>query len=171
MMNPLTIWNSECRKTRLQLALWAGNDLDERDVAAMERHLAICPHCREVGEELRQSQQLLETVRPAESTVGHELPSVWVGVSRHIRLMDERRDPRSWRDWLPTCALAAACIAAGVILFPAMQFGDSPSVTQRPLFGPARFARQVSVTDGVAEPSSIRTNRSSWADSDSYRNF
>ena len=110
------IWNNECRKTRRLLALWVGNDLDERDAAGVERHLAVCPHCREVRQGLHQSQQALDASRPAVTRTGvaanRQLStSVWPGAVRHISSIDERSGSRGWHDWLPTGALAAACVA------------------------------------------------------------
>ncbi len=58
------IWNINCRRTRRLLALWAGNDLEQRECRVAERHLAVCPGCREVWGRLQQSQQVLERVRP-----------------------------------------------------------------------------------------------------------
>src|SRR5262245_55938761 len=116
------IWNLSCRKTRRLLALAAGNDVEERDLAGAHRHLAACPHCREVWQGLKLSQQALEQTRTAPAEVsadpGSAWPSrsIWPAVARHARAIDEQaavsngKGP-NWRGWLPAGALAAACLA------------------------------------------------------------
>jgi hypothetical protein len=119
------MWNNECRKSRRLLALWAGNDLDERDAAALERHLAVCPQCRDVRQALHRSQQALEVVGPAGGPDGQQAASVWPGVSRHIRTINEPSESVSrWHEWLPTAALAAACVTIIVVLFPPARPND-----------------------------------------------
>jgi len=124
------MWNLSCRKTRRLLALSAGNDLDERELAQAHRHLAACPHCRIVWQRLKQSQQVLEraSAAPAES---ERLPSVWPAVARQVRAIDEEPVRADWRGWLPAGALAAACLAIVLIALPAgpdAEKGGSPSV-------------------------------------------
>src|SRR5579871_5587034 len=118
------IWNNECRKTRRLLALWAGNDLDERDAGGIERHLAVCPQCREIRQGLHQAQQVLEAVRPTGAADRQLSTSVWPGVSRHIRSFNEAAVSGSWREWLPTGALAAACVAMIAALVPPTRTAD-----------------------------------------------
>jgi hypothetical protein len=132
------IWNINCRRTRRLLALWAGNDLEQRECQAAERHLAVCPGCREVWERLQQSQQVLERVRPAlfedrlfeereGSAPGWPSRSVWPAVSRHLRSMDEQVVISSWRDWLPAGAVAAACLAIISVTLVEAPLGESDS--------------------------------------------
>ena len=103
------LWNFNCRRTRRSMALSSGNDLVARDVPATERHLAVCPRCREVRERLKQSQQALERVS---APLEREKPgSLWPGVARHILVIDEQVVAPNWRSWLPAGALAAACLA------------------------------------------------------------
>jgi hypothetical protein len=127
-------WNPNCRKTRRLLALSAGNDSEERDLAGAERHLAVCPACREAWQGLCQSQQVLEQVvaapvadprlvaseRPAGSV--WPPPSIWPAVSRHLRTIDAQATAPNWRGWLPSAALAAACVSVVMMAIP-----DSPS--------------------------------------------
>ncbi|MBS0261336.1 MAG: zf-HC2 domain-containing protein [Planctomycetes bacterium] len=117
-MNPLKILNNECRKTRHLLALSAGNDVDAREVVGLERHLAVCPQCRELQQELRHSQQILEAVQPAGAMADQDFTSVWSGVSRQIRRLEQQPTSHDWRNWMPTLTLAAACLAlmVGVVM-------------------------------------------------------
>jgi hypothetical protein len=118
------IWNLNCRKTRRLLALAAGNDVEERDLADVRRHLAVCPHCREVRQGLQVSQQALEQVRAAPAledvAPGSAWPgrSIWPAVARHVRLIDEQAAAPNWRGWLPAGALAAACLAVVMVSLP-----------------------------------------------------
>ena len=98
------------------MALSAGNDLAELDVPAAERHLAVCPRCRGAWERLKQSQQALERVSaPLERG---KPASLWPGVARHIRVIDEQVVAPNWRSWLPAGALAAACLAVVLVAIP-----------------------------------------------------
>ena len=118
-------WNlSNCRKTRRLLALAAGNDLEERDLAGAQRHLAVCPQCREVWQGLRQTQQALERVRSSPmaeqgaSAADWPAPSLWPTVARQVRAIDAQAAQANWRGWLPAGALAAACLAIVMVALP-----------------------------------------------------
>jgi predicted anti-sigma-YlaC factor YlaD len=112
------MWNLNCRKTRRLLALSAGNDLEERELPGVERHLAVCPSCRHVWQRLRHSQQVLERVSaaPVEDRVAPA--SIWPAVARHVRIIDEQTTQTNWRGWLPAGALAAACLAVVLVALP-----------------------------------------------------
>src|SRR5690348_433576 len=103
----LMIWNRNCRKTRHRLALSAGIDFEERPSLETQRHLAICPHCREVWQRLRDSQRLLERLSVArfegespavsDGPQGPERASVWNGMAQHLRLIDKQGTTPDWR--------------------------------------------------------------------------
>jgi hypothetical protein len=118
------IWNLNCRKTRRLLALSAGNDVEERDLAGVQRHLSVCPHCREVWQGLKLSQQALEQVRaaPVDEDVGPGSAwpgrSIWPAVARQMPVIDEQAAAPNWRGWLPSGALAAACLAVVMVSLP-----------------------------------------------------
>ncbi len=168
------IWNNECRKVRRLLALWAGNDLDERDSAGIERHLAVCPQCREIRQGLHQAQRALDAVRPAAVPDRQLAMSVWPGVSRHIRSIDEVTAARGWREWLPTAALAAVCVAMIAALVPPARTGDYQLTSD-----PVRVT--AGSNSGRLHPVSLgsprivnrqgRPAQMPPADPDSYRNF
>jgi hypothetical protein len=132
-------WNLNCRKTRRLLALSAGNDLEERDQAGAHRHLAVCPHCREVWQGLRRSQQAIEQVRAAPA-VEHDATtsvwsstSLWPAVARHIRKIDVQAAALDWRGWLPAGALAAACLAIVIVTLPDAPSGNRTAQQRDPL--------------------------------------
>jgi hypothetical protein len=132
-------WNlNNCRKTRRLLALAAGNDLDERDLADTQRHLAVCPQCREVWQGLRQTQQALERLRsapavePGSPAEERPAPSLWPAVARHVRAIDMQVAKANWRGWLPAGALAAACLAVVMVALPDVPRGPETARRRDP---------------------------------------
>lgn len=136
------IWNLNCRKVRRLLALSAGNDLEGGDLVGAQRHLAVCPSCREAWKGLEASQRVFEQMSAAPAEGAATSPncpgasvrpagSVWPEVARHIRIIDEQAVAASWRDWLPAGALAAACLAIVVVTLPEGQF-DGNIADRRP---------------------------------------
>lgn len=103
------------------LALWAGNDLEEHAQVAAQRHLAVCPECRGHWQRLQAGQRVLEQVRSA--PMERDEASVWIGVRRQLRVLEDDRRTANWRGWLPVGALAAACLTVLIITAPG---GDSP---------------------------------------------
>ena len=146
------IWNRNCRKTRHLLALSAGNEFEERPSPETQRHLAVCPHCREVWLRLRDSQRVLERLSvarfegesPAVSDrqegpgqlnsgqLNSGRDSVWQGVVPHLRVIDRQTTAANWRGWLPSAALAAACLAIILATIPDPQFGAGTADNRRP---------------------------------------
>lgn len=104
-------WNVKCRRVRKVLALWAGNDVELHEQVSAERHMAMCPGCREHWTMLQTGQQVLEQARliPAGST--EPVRSVWPEVQRQIRTLQAEPESPAWHGWLPMGALAAACLA------------------------------------------------------------
>ena len=120
------IWNNQCRDTRRMLALWVGNDLGEGHVAGIERHLATCPQCRDVCRDLQNSHQALCTL-PMLSVAGRsESASIWPGISQQIRQTYVATPILGWRRWLPTGALAAACVAMLAVFLASLAPVSSP---------------------------------------------
>jgi hypothetical protein len=146
-------WKPSCRSTRRMLSLWAGNDLEPQSCATAERHLAVCPACREVWEHLQNSQRALERARERGSAVmvADRRSSVWPGVSRHLRSIDDTQVVApNWRDWLPAGAVAAACLALISLVLPDVQSGgdmadyrSAPIVISHPAMGQPSDPRDV----------------------------
>ena len=140
------IWNLNCRRTRHELALSGGNDnyVEERPSPRTQRHLAVCPRCRETWQGLRHSQRVLERVsvspveekQPTESAgvFGPDRSSIWPDVARQLRVIDEEAAAPNWRGWLPAGALAAACLAIIVVATaPDQQLGFRTVDSRRPV--------------------------------------
>lgn len=109
------MWMSKCQKYRQDLALLVGQDLDLVAQVEAERHVATCPDCRSHLQSLRSGQRVLLQARTQAPVSVAEESSVWGGVSRQIRVLDERAGRTNWRGWLPAVALAAACLTLTVI--------------------------------------------------------
>jgi hypothetical protein len=110
-------WNLTCRRVRRSLALLAGNDLGEADQVAVDRHLAVCPDCRTVWQRLQTGQQALERVRTGTSGPRPLEASVWPAVERSLEA-NPWPAGADWRGWLPTGALAAACLTLFLLIPP-----------------------------------------------------
>jgi len=109
------MWMSKCQKYRQDLALLVGQDLDVVAQLEAERHVATCPQCREHLQSMRSGQRVLQQARTQQPAPVAEEASVWAGVSRQMRVLDERAGRSNWRGWLPAVALAAACLTVTVI--------------------------------------------------------
>lgn len=88
------------------IALYVGADLPDRDIPRVEQHLAVCPDCRQLLEDLQASQAALrelgsEVVDPA------MLTAVRSGV---LGVIGDRRR-RVW-PWVAGFAAAAALVTA-----------------------------------------------------------
>jgi len=145
-------WKPSCRNTRRLLSLWAGNDLEPHQCAIAERHLAVCPPCRKVWENLQNSQRALERVLEQAGPVvaGERRSSVWPGVSRHLRSIDEQAVAPNWRDWLPAGAVAAACLALISLVLPDVRsggdmanYGSTPVIISYPAVGEPSDPRDI----------------------------
>jgi hypothetical protein len=97
-----------CRRFRSLLALWVGNDLDERQQFVARRHLVECPPCRDYWNELRATQKVLESSR---TSVGDQ-PSLWPEIQNQFAMpVAAVASTGRFRGWMPAAALAAACVA------------------------------------------------------------
>src|SRR5258708_37807942 len=117
------MWTFSCRQTRRLLALSGGSDVEGPECPNAQRHLAGCPHCREVWKGLQQSQRVLERVS-AEPVAGGIAPadgwparSVWPGLARHLQAIDEQAVAPDWRGGAPSGAVAGAGLG-GVLVSP-----------------------------------------------------
>jgi hypothetical protein len=138
------IWNLTCRKVRRSLALWAGSDLDEVSRGAAQRHLAVCPDCRDQWQRLQAGQLTLERLRSNPPERKALAGSVWPAVERQIRAVDEEPIAADWRGWLPTGALAAACLTAILIVVPGSgRFAGIDGALSDRGPGPVIYSRQV----------------------------
>ena len=50
-----------CRKWEVRISRWHAGDLEQKDEAALLRHLNACPRCRGVEEQFREVERFLES--------------------------------------------------------------------------------------------------------------
>lgn len=101
-----------CKRTRLDIALMVGDDLDEGAEAAVRRHVAACPDC---CEHLRRMQRSLGVLHEPNDIVANELSeSVWPALAAKLPGR-EAGGQSGFNGWVPATALAAACLA--VVMF------------------------------------------------------
>ncbi len=130
-----------CPKFETDIALYAGGDLPVGRIARLEVHLAGCPDCRAMAEDLRASQVLLSEMR--DDPVADALVA-----QVHARvLMEARRAGFSRRGTLvPLLAFAAAVILAVLLLRPHHQPKPHPVAPVAHLeANPAAPARPASI--------------------------
>ena len=117
------------------IALYAGRDLDRRDNTRVEEHLAACPDCRELLEDLQASQAALKDLG-SDAVDAALLTAVRSGVLAGIG--DRRRTVWPW--------IAALAAAAAVL----MVAPRKPVTEPAPL--PAPVAQTARVFERQAEP-------------------
>lgn len=110
-----------CRRAQSDIALWAGNDLDEADLPSLQRHLEACPECREYQEQMHQLMQLVEECPLREE--GDEASqavvedSLWPSLSTQLVSVRTSRSDH-FNGWVPAVAVAAVCLAMVLIASP-----------------------------------------------------
>jgi len=131
-----------CSKFETDIALYAGGDLPSGRIAHVESHLAECPHCRALAEELRAEQALLGELRdePLDDAV---VAQVRQRVMAQVAATTRRPALPYWK-----LALAAGLILAAVLLWPRHPSGSAPRAG-RPL-GPASHVAQADAGRGPA---------------------
>lgn len=112
----------KCRRMRKLLALWVGNDLDASQQFSARRHLVECPPCRDYWQQLQATQKVIEMGRSAPEDT--EQRSLWPALQLQLAAPMPASMWRQQQGWIPTGALAAACLA---VWFAA---GNSPAFTQ-----------------------------------------
>ncbi len=94
-----------CDEVRLELALWVGNDLDDRArIEELRRHIATCPDCRLKAKSLQSSMVLLGASDP--DTTFDTPESLWPELNARIEYLEKMpKNPPPYGSW----ALAIAC--------------------------------------------------------------
>ena len=127
-----------CQEWEQRVALHVENDLPAEEARRVEEHLAGCAECRELLEDLRESQAALKE-NGADLVDGALLAAVRSGVLSRI---GERR--RSIWPWAAAVAMAAALISA---LLPAPR-----KVTPEPRAAPIAQAPMAPASPPKTEP-------------------
>lgn len=110
-----------CRRAKSDIALWAGNDLDEPSLFGLRNHLQACPACRSYLEEMQALMRLVDECPLRDQ--GDEISksaveaSLWPSLSaRLVSLPSPRHD--HFNGWLPAVAVAAVCLAMVIVASP-----------------------------------------------------
>ncbi|MBA3316270.1 MAG: hypothetical protein M3552_06690 [Planctomycetota bacterium] len=91
-----------------QIALLAGDDLENEQTADVRRSIESCPHCRQHWVRLRGCVDVLDRVGRSEGPVSGE--SLWPAVESRLQRTVSVR-PGKFNGWVPALSMAAACIA------------------------------------------------------------
>ncbi|MEX0718176.1 MAG: zf-HC2 domain-containing protein [Planctomycetaceae bacterium] len=107
-----------CKRAKTEIALWVGNDLDAVSIGRLQRHLAICPSCREHWQGMTSSLRALHD--SGDSLLLDELhepkrapspPSVWPAVAVRLASPDFQGPAGRFNGWIPAIAVAAIFLA------------------------------------------------------------
>ena len=128
------------------IALYVGDDLPERDTPKVVQHLAGCPDCRQLLEDLQASHAALRELG-SEAVDAAMLTAVRAGVLGGIG--DRRR--RVW-PWVAAFA-AAGTLATALIVTPRKAVEKAPLIVQKPAIERVETARV------VEEPVVVRRRR------------
>jgi len=122
-----------CKQAQTNIALWVGGDLSENDVALLERHVAICPGCREHHLRMEHVQQMLNVSNSPPSLEESIWPDLEVKIERHQKAF--RRE--QFNGWVPAFAVAAACL---LLLFYSRTISNFQQPEQPATFNTAPFS-------------------------------
>ncbi|MEX0702681.1 MAG: hypothetical protein WD069_11345 [Planctomycetales bacterium] len=103
-----------CKRARVEIALWAGNDLDAVSIGRLQRHLATCPCCRDHWRDMKSSLRALhESSDTLVETAGEGArpESVWPAVAVRLAAPDFRGPAGRFNGWVPAIAVAAIFLA------------------------------------------------------------
>lgn len=110
-----------CRRAQSDIALWAGDDLDEAGLMGLKRHLAACPECRCYMQEMRLLMRLVEECPLRDE--GDDASkcvvegSLWPSLSTRLVTWPASRGDR-FNGWIPAVTVAAVCLAMVLIASP-----------------------------------------------------
>ncbi|WP_145365015.1 hypothetical protein [Stratiformator vulcanicus] len=114
---------------RRDIALLAGDDLEDTQVEPVRSKVDSCPHCKNHWNEVTRSLEVLEST--AEDVTPSIEDSVWPEVSNRIRRTRNIRPSQSEAArWVPAMSFAAACIA----LFAVTSMPGQESSSGSPLY-------------------------------------
>ncbi len=104
----------KCKQARSDIALFVGNDLQEKSAHELEQHVTKCPQCSEHLTSMQETIRVFEQIDAGLDTSRNK--SLWPGLSkkiRHIELASSQRD--RFNGWVPAVAIVAACILIAVV--------------------------------------------------------
>ncbi|MBM82001.1 MAG: hypothetical protein CMJ78_15630 [Planctomycetaceae bacterium] len=104
-----------CKEAKSLIALWAGQDLDDAELEALQPHLAECPNCSGHWDEMKSSMDALQQAS-GEDLTRDEFDSLWPKVAAKISTRQAASGNVRRNRWLPAIAVAAVCIAVAVVM-------------------------------------------------------
>jgi len=125
---------TRCEQYEVSVALYAGGDLPDSEIAALQSHLAECPDCRLLMDELCETREEVASLAAVELPFGMETAVR----SRVLAAVAERRR-RAWRWWLAPVAVSVLVLA----MIPAVRFSNSKAVPVALNYRPATPAAPV----------------------------
>jgi hypothetical protein len=110
-----------CSRAQSDIALWAGNDLDESSLSCLRRHLAACPACRGYLAEMQALMQLVDDcpLREEADQASQEAveDSLWPSLSTRLVALPVPRGDR-FNGWLPAVTVAVVCLVMVLVASP-----------------------------------------------------
>ena len=98
-----------CRRAKLEIALWVGDDLDSRATDGLKRHLTECAPCRTHWQKLKLG---LKPLQNSGSSVMFSIDdSLWPSLLTQLPDRPAEPQPTEFNGWLPAVAVCAACLA------------------------------------------------------------
>lgn len=91
-----------------QIALLAGDDLEDEQTADVRRSIETCPHCRQHWVRVRGCVDVLDRVGRSEEPMSGE--SLWPAIESRLQRTVSVR-PGKFNGWVPALSVAAACVA------------------------------------------------------------
>ncbi|MCH8828555.1 MAG: zf-HC2 domain-containing protein [Planctomycetes bacterium] len=98
-----------CKRARLEVALWVGNDLDGKAEQVLKEHLAECGRCRIHWKRMKESLRHLHD--PEDSAAYRIDSSIWPDLLSQLPTRGDGPRPVEFNGWLPATAVVAACLA------------------------------------------------------------
>lgn len=121
-------------RTKQRIALLAGDDLDDEEVAEVRRLIIACPDCRQHWVRVQGCLDVLDRGGALESEEVLKEPGLWPAISSRLRPSAASSHRRKFNGWVPALSMAAACIAmlaAGQLDATWQQEGSWPARSER----------------------------------------
>lgn len=124
-----------CARWQPLVALYVGDDLDRSRTTRFERHLAVCPSCRNLEHVLRRDLRVLRDLDSAAMN-GLELGSVRGAVMAEVENRQKRSPVFPQPRLLSALALVVVVVALALVMRPSTE-PDAPRTVSREIPGPA----------------------------------
>lgn len=112
-----------CRRAKLEMALWVGDDLDDGAVTGLKQHLAGCKCCHSHWKQLKQCLKPLHDSGETSLPSLHE--SVWPELLPQLSKPSHEPRPVEFNGWIPAIAVLMTCTAITLFWESHPSVGDS----------------------------------------------